>query len=138
MRRRLGYSSFLLAIGWPLVELALKPLGWSVGLLVAGHTNSHAMQALADLFGYAMVSILIALANAILLSVADTVRLTFGRRLTYIDPNVHHMWLLLLYQPMLVVLQISLIRTRGPPHQGDSENAPVWMFRRRTVAVDTS
>jgi hypothetical protein len=93
----------------------MKPLGWSVGLLVAGHTGSHAMQALAGLFGYAMVSIIIALVNAMLLSVADTVWFRFAPRRAYLDPNVHHVWLLLFYRPMPVVLRKSPTRTRGPP-----------------------
>lgn len=115
MRCRLGYSPFLLSVGWPLVELALKPLGWSVGLLVAGHANNHAMQALAGFFGYTMVSILIALVNAILLSVVGTVQFMFGRRLRYIDSNMYNVWFLLFNRPMPVLLRISPTRTRGPP-----------------------
>ena len=75
LTRRIGYSPFVLAVGWILLELALKPLNLRHGLLAATQGNGLLVQFVGGVFGYAFVAFLVALASACFLSVLARVRL---------------------------------------------------------------
>ncbi len=73
LTRHIGFSPYLLALGWIGVELALRPLGLRYGLL-SGTQTQGAIGFLGSFTGYVLVAFLIAYINASLLSVLVEVR----------------------------------------------------------------
>lgn len=68
LTRRVGFSPYLLALGWIGVEFALHPLGLKLGLLAATQGDGFALRALGSFAGYVLVAFLVAYFNAALLS----------------------------------------------------------------------
>ncbi len=87
MTRAIGFNPLMLACGWILLELALKPAGLHHGLLAAavlagdplpGALNEGgAAHWLARLLGYVLLASLLAAANASLLGIVSGARLSF-------------------------------------------------------------
>ncbi len=77
MTRAIGFNPLMLAGGWILVELALKPLRLHQGLLAGSLGDSAHFHWLARLLGYVLVAFLVACANASLLVVLSSARLSF-------------------------------------------------------------
>ena len=71
---RIGFSPFLLALGWIGVEIALAPLGLRHGLLAGTQGDGLAIRLIGSVAGYALVAFLVAYVNAALLSVLTGVR----------------------------------------------------------------
>ena len=69
LTRQIGFSPFLLALGWVGVEFALRPLGLRYGILAATQGDGLVLRAIGSFAGYALVSFLVAYVNAALLSV---------------------------------------------------------------------
>jgi apolipoprotein N-acyltransferase len=65
---RVGFSPYLLALGWIGVEFALRPLGLHFGLLAATQDDGFALRVLGSFAGYVLVAFLVAYFNAALLS----------------------------------------------------------------------
>jgi apolipoprotein N-acyltransferase len=73
LTRHIGFSPYLLALGWIGVEFALEPLGLRYGLL-SGTQTQGAIGFLGSFTGYALVAFVVAYINASLLSVLVDVR----------------------------------------------------------------
>jgi apolipoprotein N-acyltransferase len=74
LTRRIGFSPFLLALGWIGAEFALAPLGLRHGLLAGTQGDGLAISLIGSVAGYALVAFLVAYVNASLLSVLTSVR----------------------------------------------------------------
>lgn len=74
LTRRIGFSPFLLALGWIGAEIALAPLGLRHGLLAGTQGDGLAVRLIGSVAGYALVAFLVAYVNAALLSVLTSVR----------------------------------------------------------------
>lgn len=73
LTRQVGFSPYLLALGWVGVELALRPLGLRHGLLAATQGDGWIIRLVGSLAGYALVAFVVAYVNAVLLSVLSRV-----------------------------------------------------------------
>jgi apolipoprotein N-acyltransferase len=71
--RRVGFSPYLLALGWMGVELALDPVGLRHGLLAATQGNGLLLGAFGSFTGFVLVAFVVAYVNASLLSALHTV-----------------------------------------------------------------
>ncbi|MGD2109541.1 MAG: hypothetical protein PVI86_09135 [Phycisphaerae bacterium] len=87
LTRWIGFSPFVLGVGWVGVEFALAPLGLSTGLLGASESETNTLHWLANVLGYVHVALLAALVNAWLVTLLACVpvrvtrpRPAFGRR----------------------------------------------------------
>lgn len=78
LTRRIGFSPYLLALGWIGVEFALRPLGLRCGLLAATQGDGFVVRAVGSFAGYALVAFLVAYFNASLLSVLHDVRMSLS------------------------------------------------------------
>jgi len=74
LTRRIGLSPFVLAVGWMLLELALRPLGLPLGL-VATTQDASLVHWLGGLLGYVFVAFIVIYINASLLAIVGIVRL---------------------------------------------------------------
>lgn len=79
LTRRIGFSPFVLGVGWMGVELALAPLGLHNGLLAGTQGDSALMDYIGRALGYVLVAFLVAYFNAALVAVIGRVRLTVPR-----------------------------------------------------------
>ena len=73
LTRRLGFSPFVLGVGWMGAELALGPLGVHGGLLAAASGHGGLADVVADLFGYVIVGFLVAFLSASLVGIVSKV-----------------------------------------------------------------
>ena len=73
--RWVGFSPMLLALGWILVELTLKPLGLRQGLLAGSQSTNGFLHWISCLLGYAFAAMLVASANAWLALLLSSARL---------------------------------------------------------------
>jgi len=73
LTRRIGFSPYLLALGWIGAEFAWAPLGLRHGLLAGTQGDGLAIRLLGSVAGYALVAFLVAYVNASLLSVLTSV-----------------------------------------------------------------
>lgn len=78
LTRRVGFSPYLLALGWIGVEFALHPLGLRHGLLAATQSDGFALRILGSFAGYVLVAFFVAYINATLLCVLSEVRKACG------------------------------------------------------------
>jgi len=74
LTRRIGLSPFVLAVGWILLELVLRPLGLPLGLLAATQ-DAGFVHWLGGLLGYVFVAFFVIYINASLLALIGAVRL---------------------------------------------------------------
>jgi len=79
LTRWIGFSPFVLGVGWMGVELALAPLGLHYGLLSATQGDTALMHYVGRALGYVLVGFLVAYVNAALVAVLGRVRLSFPR-----------------------------------------------------------
>jgi len=70
---QVGFSPYLLALGWMGVELALRPLGMRHGLLAASVSDGIAFRLFGSFAGYVLIAFLVAYVNAALLTVISGV-----------------------------------------------------------------
>jgi apolipoprotein N-acyltransferase len=77
LTRRIGFSPYLLALGWIGVEFAIRPLGLHYGLLAGTQGDGFMVRVVGSFAGYVLVAFLVALVNATLVSVLSEVRLSF-------------------------------------------------------------
>jgi apolipoprotein N-acyltransferase len=80
MTRRIGFSPYLLALGWIGVEIALRPLGMHCGLLAGTQGDSMVVRVVGSFAGYVLVAFLVAYFNAALLSAIAEVYVPAGSR----------------------------------------------------------
>ncbi len=79
LTRRIGFSPFVLGVGWMGVELALAPLGLHSGLLAGTQDHTALMDYIGRALGYVLVGFLVAYVNAALVAVLGRVRLSVPR-----------------------------------------------------------
>lgn len=79
LTRWIGFSPFVLGVGWMGVELALAPLGLHSGLLSASQGDTAVMDYIGRALGYVLVGFLVAYVNAALVAVLGRVRLSIPR-----------------------------------------------------------
>jgi len=113
--RWIGFNPILLALGWVLVEVAIKPLGLQQGLLASTQSQSPILHWISRVLGYAFVAFLVACVNASLLAVLSNARLKIPRQRSLAGlPNsgtIH------LSQTLLYLRLITIFRgyPRPPP-----------------------
>ena len=69
LTRRVGFSPFVLGVGWVGVELALHPLGFRYGILASTQGEGWLLQVFGHVFGYLLVSFGVAFCTAWLVAV---------------------------------------------------------------------
>jgi len=79
LTRRIGFSPFVLGVGWMGVELALAPVGLHNGLLSATQGDTALMDYIGRALGYVLVAFLVAYINALLVEVLGRVPLRWPR-----------------------------------------------------------
>jgi len=79
LTRWIGFSPFVLGVGWMGVELALAPLGLHSGLLAGTQDHTALMDYIGRAMGYVLVGFLVAYVNAALVAVFARVRLRLPR-----------------------------------------------------------
>ena len=118
LTRWIGFSPFVLGVGWIGVELGLAPLGLGEGLLGTTQSETTLLHWIASALGYVHVALLAALFNAYLVMLLSRVRVQVSspRRVF----GVRHIRRLLLPQDVShpSLLFIEAIRPRGPPARG--------------------
>ena len=117
LTRRLGFSPLLLALGWVGVEITLRPLGLSRGLLAGTQAGGPVMQLIGGLLGYAFVAFLVAFANAWLLSIASDIRLADGQPRYLPRSDDERGWLVPQTSLFLSLLAVRPAQARAPPAQ---------------------
>jgi len=75
LRRAIGFSPFVLGVGWMGVELAFAPVNLNLGLLAAEQTDAGVFHWLAHALGCVFLGFFIAYVNAALVDVAAKIRL---------------------------------------------------------------
>ena len=74
LSRRVGFSPYLMALGWVIVEFCLRPVGLEHGLLAGTqHEDGMLFRVAGSFAGYFLVAFLVAYINASLLSVLHSV-----------------------------------------------------------------
>jgi apolipoprotein N-acyltransferase len=76
LTRWMGFSPFVLGVGWMGVELALAPLGLHSGLLAGTQDHTALMDYIGRALGYVLVGFLVAYVNAALVAVLGRVGLS--------------------------------------------------------------
>lgn len=76
LTRQIGFSPYLLALGWMGVEFALRPVGLKHGLLASTQGDGLLLGALGSFSGYVLVAFLVAYVNAALLTVLGRIPLS--------------------------------------------------------------
>jgi apolipoprotein N-acyltransferase len=76
LTRSIGFSPYLLALGWMAVELILHPVGVQHGLLATTQESGVALQVVGSFTGYLVVAFLVAYVNALLFTVLSTVKIS--------------------------------------------------------------
>lgn len=79
LTRRIGFSPFVLGVGWIGVELAIQPVGLKLGLLAGAQSEFAVLQWAGRALGYTLVAFAVAYVNACLLSVLSCIRVTAPR-----------------------------------------------------------
>ena len=79
LTRWIGFSPFVLGVGWIGVELALVPLGFRTGLLAGTQDGGTLLHWVGGALGYVLVAFLVAYVNAALVSALAAARLRVPR-----------------------------------------------------------
>ena len=113
--RWIGFSPFVLGVGWMGVELALAPVGLHNGLLSATQGDTALMDYIGRALGYVLVAFHVAYVNAALVAVFARVRLRLPRpfRITTSGNGVLFLRSQIVGCLSLVALQPS--QPRAPP-----------------------
>ncbi len=77
LTRRIGFSPFVLSVGWMLLELSFAPLGLRRGLLAGTQGDGPLVGVVGQLLGYVLVAFVVAYTSALLLSILSGVRFRF-------------------------------------------------------------
>jgi len=111
LTRRLGFSPLWLAIGWVGVELALRPLHLSGGLLAGVRDDGTTLGLLGGVVGYGAIAFTLAYLNASLVSLLEQVRIPSGgllytrrngpvpQRFWWVHWAISRVWVLYSIQP---------------------------------------
>jgi len=83
LTRWIGFSPFVLGVGWMGVEFALAPLGLHFGLLASTQGDAAVMDYIGRALGYVLVGFLVAYVNAALVAVLARVCLDVRRSISW-------------------------------------------------------
>jgi len=115
LTRWIGFSPFILAVGWMGVELASAPLGLRYSLLAETQGDGTLMTWVGQGLGYVFVGFIVAAVNASLVSVLSSVRLNAPQR-GYSVSSRDQGALLLPQTPFcLALFALSPSQPRAPP-----------------------
>jgi len=115
LTRWIGFSPFVLGVGWVGVEFALAPLGLRAGVLGVAESDASLLHWAATALGYVHVALIAALVNAYLVSILSHVRVRVPQACRALGRRYRRT--LLLPQEVLnsSLLFIKVTRPRGPP-----------------------
>lgn len=116
IKRRIGFNPFVLAVGWLLVEMALRPVGLPLGL-VAGSLGGGALVSwVGGLLGYVFVAFLVIWASAAILSLIGRarIRMTLPRLLVF-SPERARFSICRSIRTPVAAFAICQARPRAPP-----------------------
>lgn len=115
LTRRIGFSPYLMALGWVGVELCLRPIGLEHGLLARTQGNGVLIYAFGSFAGYAMVAFLVAYINASLLDVLHEVHacLSLPRLVAASADSLRRV--AVADAPFVVSRFLRISQPRGPP-----------------------
>jgi apolipoprotein N-acyltransferase len=74
LTRRIGFSPFVLAVGWIAVEFAMTPIGLRHGLLAGTQGQGALLSTVGAFLGHVFVSFMIAYASGVLLAALGLIR----------------------------------------------------------------
>lgn len=115
LTRSVGFSPYLLALGWIGVELSLRPLGLHYGLLAGTQGDGVAIRLVGSFAGYALVAFLVAYVNAALLSILSKVRVSVRQARLVPAGSDPKRRVLPLVVPSYLFFQLCSARPRAPP-----------------------
>lgn len=115
MTRRVGFSPYLMALGWVGVELCLRPVGLEHGLLAGTQGDGMLIRVAGSFAGYFLVAFFVAYINASLLSVLHKVSVscTRSRRISSTGDLLGRLFLL--DTPFIPSRVLCVSQPRAPP-----------------------
>ena len=115
LTRRVGFSPYLMALGWVGVELCLRPVGLEHGLLAGTQGDGMLIRVAGSFAGYFLVAFFVAYINASLLSVIHKV--TGSCASTRLAPSAsgRMVRLLTLSEPFVASRVLCISQPRAPP-----------------------
>lgn len=89
LTERIGFSPFVLGVGWMAVDLAVMPLGLARGWLTEAQADLSVLYVTANYLGYVFIALLAAYTAALLVALLDCVPIpAVGRRVAAASANV--------------------------------------------------
>ena len=115
LTRRVGFSPYLMALGWVGVEFCLRPVGLEHGLLAGTQGDGMLIRVAGSFAGYFIIAFLVAYINASLLSVLHKVTgsCTSLRRVSSASGPIGR--LLSLVTPFIPSRVLCVSQPRAPP-----------------------
>jgi apolipoprotein N-acyltransferase len=115
LTRRVGFSPYLMALGWVGVELCLRPVGLEQGLLAGTQGDGLFLRVAGSFAGYFLIAFFVAYINASLLSVIHKVTGVCGD--LRLAPSTVGAWsrLVALAQPFVASRVLCISQPRAPP-----------------------
>lgn len=115
LTRRIGFSPYLMALGWVGVELCLRPIGLEHGLLAETQGDGMLIRVAGSFAGYFLVAFFVAYINASLLSVIHKV--TGCCSASRLAPSAARRMvrLLTLSEPFVASRVLCISQPRAPP-----------------------
>lgn len=117
LTRAIGFSPFVLSVGWLLLELVFQPLGLSRGLLAATQGDSWLVGAIGQLLGYVLIAFVVAYTSALILALLSGVRFRSLRQVCVAELGDAGVCL---WRPALRFVPCFVpapSRPRAPPHR---------------------
>ena len=115
LTRWIGFSPFVLGVGWMGVELALTPLGFDTGILGSAESSAGLFHWIATGLGYVLVAFVVAYVNAHLAAAISEVRLTIPRPLPIIRAAIVELRVTAQQSIPLALLEPLPAQPRAPP-----------------------
>ncbi|MEK6677625.1 MAG: hypothetical protein AABZ47_18480 [Planctomycetota bacterium] len=114
LTRWIGFSPFVLAVGWMGVELALSPIGLRLGLLGLGVEESGWLHSLGLSFGYVVAAFVVAYVNAGFICVVVSKTFSKSRNRPFVSSDSRAR---LQLREIVYLSRVSLrtAQPRGPP-----------------------
>lgn len=115
LTRRIGFSPFVLGVGWMGVELALEPLGLRDSLLAGTQRDGTVLFWIGQALGYVLAGSLVAYFSALVVTLLSAVRLVSATARVTGSAEPDGTTLIPQTTACLPLLSVSLSRPRAPP-----------------------
>jgi len=115
LTRRIGFSPFVLGVGWMFVELAVAPLGPQDGLLAGTQGDGVLMHWVGRAMGHVLVAFLVAYVSASLVTALSKVRIRVPSSRRVVAAGERIIRLTTATFSHLISFSISACRPRAPP-----------------------